>query len=266
MGRLSATTLLIVLSLAGRAPSAIQAEELPTTFVPSVEFQALITRIVREALPAEYEKRHNWNHTQRVFDGLKWEWDGGKLETRRRWKEANDGQWHWYRVRLVEPEQNFHVHVHRFQALENGKVLCDLAVDAKLAVEGRLLQWERGVQLLSVDAEAEAETRLAARMEIGGKVDGGKFPPSLYLEPVVQAADFELRRFRIGRIGKFDGPVVKSLSRGAQEIIEDRLAAARPKLVDKMNAEIKKSESKLKLSVSDLLNSPWGSSIAPLVE
>jgi hypothetical protein len=242
------------------------AEQPPTTLVPSDEFQTLITRIVRQTLPAEYEKRHNWNHTQRVFDGLKFEWDGGKLETRRRWKEANDGQWHWYRVRLVDPDQNFRVHVERFQAQENGKVRCDLAVETKLLVEGRLLQWERGVQLLSVDAQAEADARLQARLEIGGKVDAGKFPPSLYLEPVVQEAAVDVPRFRILRIGKLDGPLVKSLSHGAREVIEEKLAEARPKLVDKMNAEIKKSEAKLTLSLADLLKSPWGQAVEPLVK
>jgi hypothetical protein len=252
--------------IAIQSPASLRAEPPPTTLVPSAEFQTLITRIVRQALPAEYEKRHNWNHTQRVFDGWKLEWDGGKLETRRRWKEANDAQWHVYRVNLVDPEQTFRVHVERFQALESGKVLCDLAVDTKLAVEGRLLQWDRGVQLLSIDAQAEAEARLWARLEIGGKVDVGKFPPSLYLEPVVQDAAVDLPRFRILRIGKLDGPLVKSLSHGAREVIEEKLAEARPKLVDKMNAEIKKSEAKLKLSVTDLLNSPWGKAVEPLVK
>lgn len=241
-----------------------RAEDLPTAFVPSPEFQTIITRIVRQALPTEFEKRHNWNHTKRVFDGLRWEFDGGKLEAHRRWKDARDGQWTMYRVRFIEPEQNFQVQVQRFETLENGKVGCDLAVDARLAVEGRVLHYEHDVQLVSLSAEAETHARLAARIEIGGKVNVSKFPPSLSLEPVVQQAAVDIHDFRIKRIGKLDGPVVKSLSRGVREVVEDKLDEARPKLVEKMNAAIKKSEEKLELSLSDLLESPWGKVVAPL--
>src|SRR5687768_14596157 len=74
------------------------AEDPEQGFTPSQSFQTWVTDLVREQLPEHYEKSKNWSHTKRVFAGWKLEQDGLRLETRRRWKEVNDGTWTRYRV------------------------------------------------------------------------------------------------------------------------------------------------------------------------
>src|SRR5262245_2801905 len=49
-----------------RAPSA----DPPDSFTPSPEFQEWITNLVRQQLPENYEKRKNWGHTTKSFDGV----------------------------------------------------------------------------------------------------------------------------------------------------------------------------------------------------
>lgn len=232
--------------------SAIAAE----SFTPSAEFQAFITALAREQLPDKYEKTKNWGQTTRVFDGWKVERHGLKIETRRRWKEANDGGWQMYRVDLVEPEKHFDVRIENVRQTGT-KVACDVAVVAAAHVLGRHTQWESGVQLVSVSAEAEAKLRLVATVEIGMSLDPAKFPPDLCLIPEVTSADIHVLQFRLRRVSHFHGPVVKSLSATVREVLEDKVADSREKLVASLNKSLAKQQDKLRLSLADALNSPW---------
>ena len=71
----------------------VAAEETDPGFTPSESFQTWVTDLVREQLPEHYEKSKNWGHTKKVFAGWKFEQDGLRIETRRRWKDVNDGTW-----------------------------------------------------------------------------------------------------------------------------------------------------------------------------
>src|SRR5688572_551283 len=97
-------------------------------FTPSESFQAWITDLVRDQLPEQYEKKKNWGKTKRVFAGWDVEADGLKVETRRRWKEANDGTWTSYRVTPIDPDKHFAVRVERIEQLTGNKVRLQLAV------------------------------------------------------------------------------------------------------------------------------------------
>src|SRR5262245_9514089 len=59
------------------------------SFTPSPEFQQWITNLVRQQLPENYEKRKNWGHTAKAFDGVSVKIEDGRLETRRKYKDAN---------------------------------------------------------------------------------------------------------------------------------------------------------------------------------
>ena len=53
------------------------------------------------------------------------------------------------------------------------------------------------------------------------------------------------------------GPLTKRLSSSVREILEDVIERKRERMVVKINDKIKKSEDKLRLSLSDLVNSPF---------
>jgi hypothetical protein len=223
------------------------------SFTPSQEFQDLLTRLARDQLPDKYEKTKNWGKTVRVFDGWKFERDGMRLETRRRFKTANDGAWQKYGIRLVEPEKNFEIRVENLRQ-EESRVVCDVTILAAAQVWGRHTQWENGVQLASLSAEADARLRLRAKLEMALKLDVTKLPPDAYLQPRVTSADLDILEFKLRRVSHFDGPVVKSLSSSVREMLEDKIEDDRQKLVDKLNKSLAKQQAKLRFSPSDWLS------------
>jgi hypothetical protein len=240
-----------------------RASEHVTSFTPSPEFQRWVTSLVREHLPADYEQRKNWGHTAKTFDGISIKLEDGRIKTHRRFKDANDGQWQMYRIALNDPQQQFDVQISNLRMLADGKVGLEIAVDANLTVFGRQSQWEHGVQLYSLSAEADARVRLWATAEIATRLDPTRFPPDIYLQPEITAARFEIPDFRLRRLGELQGPLVRSLSHTIREVLEEKLADDNQKIVARLNRSIDKQEPRLKLSMSDLLKHKLGGLAPP---
>jgi hypothetical protein len=238
-------------------PPALAAANLDDPFTPSPEFQHWITAVVREQLPDNYEKRKNWGHTAKAFDGVSVRLEDGQLKTHRKYKQANDGEWQLYRVKLKDPAEHFDIQIANIRQLESGQVGLEVTVLANLEVFGRQSLWQHGVQLYSVSAEADARVRLWTSVEIAAHVDWTRFPPDVALDPKVTAARFEIPDFRIRRIGGFKGPVVRSLSHSTREALEAKLDEDNEKIVAKLNRAIDKQEKKLKLSLADVMASKW---------
>jgi hypothetical protein len=221
--------------------------------------QRLITSIVLENIPHEFEERDNWGNTTEVWDGLKVEVDGLRIKTKRRKKEVNHGTWKLYRIRLIDPERSFQVRVENLRAIPNGPVEFDTCVDARLDAFGRVSQWERGVQLISLSANAEAQVRVRVRCNLTAKLDTSQLLPAVVLNPVVTEADLQLVDFRLRRISQLSGPLVHELGKTLRELLENELARRRHKLPDKINRQIAKNRDDLRLSLQDVLGSQWGS-------
>jgi len=221
-------------------------------------FDALVTRIVLDNIPREIVEDDDWGKTDRVWDGVRIWWEGTRLETKRRWKTVNQGTWELYRVRLIDPEQRFQVQVDNLRALENGRVGFDAQVDAALDVFGRISQWQRDVQLFSLSANATAVVRLRVSCSLAMKLDPTRLPPDVLLDPEVTSADLQLVRFELRRISQLNGPLVRELSSGVREIVEDEIADRRGQIVKKVNRQIDKHRDDLRLSLHDLLASQWG--------
>lgn len=241
------------------------ASEPPQTaekFTPSAEFQEWITAIVRQHIPAEYEKRKNWGNTAKTLDGVSVRLDRGKLKTHRKYREANDGTWQMYLVKLKNPEQNFDIEIANLRVLEGGHVALDVTVVAELEVFARQQQWEHGVQVYSVSAAADARVRLWSQVDVATRLDFAKLPPDVCLDPEVTAARFEIPEFRLRRLGDFHGPVVKALSHATREVLEEKLADDNAKLIAGLNKQIARQEKKLRLSMADVLKSKWGEQLS----
>jgi len=254
---------LLLLAVASGATKSVAADpsqsegDPPDSFTPSPEFQEWITDIVRQQLPESYEKRKNWGHTARSFDGVSIKIEDGRIKTHRKYEQKNDGEWQLYRVKLKDPEEKFDIQIANIRKLPNGKVGLEVTAVATLDVFGRQSLWQHGVQLYSLSAEATARVRLWANVEIATHFDPSRFPPDISLSPEITAARLEIPDFRMRRIGEFHGPVVRSLSHATREALEDKLKEDNQKIVDKLNRAIDKQEKKLKLSLADVLKSKW---------
>jgi hypothetical protein len=248
--------LLLVPLLIVAAITAYAADE-DEAFTPSPEFQQWITDLVREQLPKDYEKRKNWGHTVRSFDGVSIRVEDGRIKTHRKYAQKNDGEWQHYRLTLHDPAEKFDIRITNIRKLPDGKVGLDVNAVATLDAFGRQSQWEHGLQIYSVSAEATARVRLWARVEVQTQVDWTRLPPDVALNPQVTAAKFEIPDFRMQRLGHFEGPLVRSLSHTIRETLEEKFAEDNAKLVAKLNRAIDKQEKKLRLSLADVVASKW---------
>jgi hypothetical protein len=233
-------------------------EEPSDSFTPSAEFQDWITELVRQHIPVEYEKKKNWGHTATSFDGLSVRMEDGQLKTHRKFKQANDGTWQMYRVKLKDPSEKFDIQLANLRESSSGHVAMDVTAVANLEVFGRQSLWQHGVQLFSLSAEADARVRLLAHVDVAARIDASRFPPDVYLDPEVKTARLDIPDFRLRRVGQLDGPVVRSLSHATREALEEKLADDNEKLVASLNKQIAKQEKKLKLTLVDLMTSKWG--------
>ena len=240
-------------------PSAVVASPAGKEIPFGESLQKTITQLVIEQAPREYENKKKWGGTKKIMSGLDWEIDGVKVETRRQWKEANHGSWSMYRVKLIDAEDKFQVRLENLRDVGDSTAECDLVVVGTLSFYGRLSEWRRGIQLYSLSAEGEARVRLQSHLTMKMSFDLRTLPPDIVVSPKFTAADLILEDLKIQRISHADGPVVKQLSGVVEHGIDDYLADHRQQLVDKMNAQLEKKQDKLRIPLSKLVDSPWGS-------
>ncbi len=229
---------------------------------PGETWQALgelVTALIRDNLPAEFEARDKWGQTTEVWDGLHVRREGWQVKTKRRKKQVNDGSWKLYRVRLIDPDANLDIELVELRPLPDGRIQFEIAADARLDVFARLSQWERGVQLLSLSVDAEARTQLRVRCDLALRLDLSRLPPDVILDPAVRAVELRLVEFRLNRVSQLGGSVAHELGRQARGRVEKELARQSDKLPEKFNRQIDKNRDRLRLSIHDMLASKWGS-------
>jgi hypothetical protein len=212
----------------------------------------LIRHIVLNNLPHQYEERDDWGRTKEVWAGLKISLDGLRVKTKRRKKDVNHGSWKIYRVWLANPQRDFDVQLRNLRTVPGTGVGFDLVVDSRLGTSARWSEWQRGVQLYSVSAEADAKVRLTMRCELGLAFELTDFPPDMILEPSVTDANLQLLELRVHRVSKLSGPLVKQLGRALRDVLQQELDRRRTKLVTKINDEIQDNREALKISLRDL--------------
>lgn len=250
-----------------RAPAAAPAVQLPGSQHPLTtdEMQDLITKLVLENIPHEYEDRDDWEKTKEIVSGLNMKLDGLKLKTSRRRKQVNHGSWKMYGARLLDPENEFDIDVANMTAPQPGQISFTATFTAKMLAWARLQEWNLGTRLMSVSTEADVRLELAVDCLVAFEMDASEFPPTIVLHPQVTRANLDLKGFRVRRISHVKGSVARELGRSSRRVIEKQIKRKRDKLVSRINKQIKKNEDKLRLSFRDLLNSSWGKTVKPLL-
>jgi hypothetical protein len=242
------------------AAAASLAEDGPATsgFEVDAGLQEMVTDLARGFIPDKYEDNRKWGKTKKVFDGLHVRREGLRIKTHRRWKQVNHGTWTRYEVRLRNPEERFKIRLHNPRRLPDGRAAVDIHCDARLRSFARLSEWQYGVQLISLSAEADADVQLVMQCTFRINLDLSHLPPEVVVDVKVDEADVTIRRFRMRRVSQLSGPLVKQLSHEVREVLEDQIAKRREKMVQKINRQIAKNEDKLRLSLTSVLNTKLG--------
>jgi hypothetical protein len=229
--------------------------EMPTAkkTLATPELVQWLTRLVKENLPPTHEDDKNWGQTKKVWNGVRLRREGLRIETERRIRTVKTGTWTRYRIEIVDPEQNLDVQFLRLEPMPDGKVKFEVAVSCPLDVFGRLSQWVRDVQVISISANADAACRLTVTGTVGVKMNVFQFPPDLKLEPKVEAAHVELTHYEVQRLSQVRGEFAEILGDGLKGVIDKKLEKFNDKLVDKMNKQIDKQADKLSFSPQEWL-------------
>lgn len=220
----------------------------PSNEIATPEVVAWLKRMVYENLPPVYEDDRKWDQQKEVWDGVKIWRENGRLETKRRTKMVNAGTWTKYRVAIVEPEQRVHVQFHRLEPLPTGPIAFGVTIDCDLDVFGRLSQWARDVQVISISANADASCRVVVEGTVEFQMNVLKFPPDVAVKPHVDRAHVELTHYRVRRISQIGGDFAKVLGQGLRNIVDEKLADMNAKLVDKINKQLDKHSDRLRFS------------------
>jgi len=211
--------------------------------------------MIRENLPPAYEDNKKWGLQKEVWDGVEIWREGRHLETKRKKKLVNAGTWTKYRVEFVEPDKNMHIEFQQLQSLPDGRIAFSVSVDALLDVFGRMSQWVRDVQVISLSVNADANCKMTMSGTVKFQLNPLKLPPDVIIKPHVDHAAVELSYFRVRRISQIGGDFAKALGEGARGSIDKKIEDTNEKIVDKINKQIEKQQSKMVFSLQDWLQS-----------
>ncbi len=216
-----------------------------------------LTNMVHDNLPPTYEDDRKWGLQKEVWDGVKFWRENGHLETKRRTKLVNSGTWTRYSIAIVEPDKNLHVIFNRLELLPDSRIAFEISVDCPLEVSGRLSQWARDVQVVSISADAEATCQLRIAGTVQFQMNVLKIPPDIKLKPHVDYAHVELTHYRVRRISQVGGDFAKVLGQGLRGVVDEKLADLNSKMADKINGQFDKHSQRLSFSTQDWLHSKF---------
>lgn len=216
---------------------------------------AWLKQMIRDNLPPTYEDNRKWNQQKEVWDGIKVWREANHLETKRRIKLVNSGTWTKYAISIVDPDENLHIEFHRLEPQSDGRIAFSLTVDCTLDVFGRLSQWARDVQLISLSANADAACRLTLEGTVALQLNVLKMPPDVAIKPHVTNARIDLTYYRVRRISQVGGEFAQLLGKGLRFTLDDRLDDLNGKLVEKINNQLDRQSHRLAFSTQDWLKS-----------
>lgn len=234
-------------------PDSLDQVIVPATADEKQELSSWVRWLVLRNLPPNFEDNRKWGKKKEVFDGIDFRREGWKVETKRKKKTVNHGTWSRYFIEFIEPADKLQVNIRQIEFPPKGSIRVVTQVVAPVKLFGRVSQWQRDFQWISVSTNAEATIELNVACDIQVLMNPLKIPPDVEFRPVVTDATVSLREFSVQRISQIHGPLAELLGKGIREVLDNRLEDYREKLVIKMNSEIAKQQGKLKLSIQDWL-------------
>lgn len=232
---------------------AFQQSEVPAESSKSLkEIENLLTGLVIREAGLEWSDDKKWGGQEKIWNGIRFRQDDGRLETERVWKTVNHGSWEKYAAKVRPGAENFRITLPNIETTPDGTSHITVNVRAVLDIDARQSQWSRGVQLYSVSASGWADVEVAIRVDVTTRPDYTEFPPAIVIDPTVSDAYVVLHRLQLDRVGKLGGEFSQQVSRAAEKIIEDKLADKKTDLVAKLNRQIEKNRKHLRFSMKDL--------------
>lgn len=251
---------------------------IPTTLEPSTtesssnsptrqelkELSEWVRSITLMNLPPNVEDNRKWGRTKSVYDGFHLSLDGLRIDTKRKWKTVKHGTWSRYFIEFIDPAERLKIDVTKLEVQPNGRLFStSLIITTPLKLFGRVSQFQRDVQWISVSTKAEAIVAMQIDCDVAIKLNPLVFPPDVEFRPTVTRAQVDLQEFDVSEISQIHGEAAEWLGKGIQKVLQRKLSDANDKLVEKINASLAKQQDKLKLSAQAWLSSSFNTSSKP---
>jgi len=198
-------------------------------------------------IPLEFEDDDGWGDEKKIQSGLNVRFSDGQLETNRRWKHVNHGNWLKASGKLVDPEERFQLNVARLPEPEKGTQRYDVEVSARLRVTGRQQQWSYGVMLWSISAEAVADVTLHLVLDVKSEVVQDDKGTRLRFIPEVTQAESQLTDFSLRRISHLKGKAVQEFGDLFERLIRKRVDRENKNLTTRINTALEKYHEQLEI-------------------
>jgi hypothetical protein len=211
----------------------------------------------RQLLPESYQNLKGWGGQKRIYRGFDIKTDGGKITTKRKWKEVNHGRWFRYDVVLgdVQDPNRLTIQVKRASLEPDGRLHFEAQVDVLADVSLQRQLWNYGVRLFSLSADARARLRLIVAGDVAFEFDLTRVPPDILADPHIALANVSLIDLEVDRISRVGGDVAEEIGELIEKFIRDEyLPGQQAKLTQKLNRQIDRQREKLRLGASEWLS------------
>ncbi len=222
-------------------------QELPTKALEFIQGIALLL------IPQKFEDDDGWGDETKIQSGLNMRFEDGQLRTSRRWNQVNHGSWRRASGILEEPEKTFELRAARLPDPEEGTQRYDIGVSARVRVTGTQQQWNLGVMLWSISAEAVAKIDLHLVLDLKTQVVQSEKGTRLRFLPNVTQAEVRLTSFSLRRISHLKGKPVQEVGNWMEQLIRRRVNRENKKLASRINKALEKKPEQLEIPF-DIVN------------
>jgi hypothetical protein len=213
----------------------------------STDTVKMIRDLCLAVMPEQFEELDNWNDQTRIQSGLHVRMDGLNIRTHRQWKNVNHGQWRKAVVRLVDPQTTFQISVFDMPTGPNEPAKRLITAAARLRVVVSIQQWNYGVRVLSISADAIADVSFRTEYVLDHSIVATDDGLRLKLSPTVSGSKVQLDGFSLRRVGQLKGPAAREYGELFEPLLRRRLHGENETLDRTINEQLEKETEKLQV-------------------
>jgi hypothetical protein len=225
-----------VLLLAPLPPGAQPASDAPADEPAGAPLARLIHAAIVSKLPPVYENHSGWGHTVPMPERV-------RLPRLRRTVvqvgdhlEVPDGPWRKVRLRVEDPDRDLQVHIRSFRRVDATTYRIVVETDAAVRADADVQRWRNGVELADLTARADFELGVVVECDMAARLDTGRLPPRLVVEPQVRHLKLNLKEFTprqvtFRRAGlTVAGDAIEAAGEDIKGLLQDQLRSLEPEL------------------------------------
>ena len=225
------------------------------------DFSRMIHKMVVKELPKEFEDKSGWGQIVPLTEPLRFP-NLPRAKVRIGEKEGYpDGLWKKFKVRIEDPARDLKINVREFSKVDSKNFRLILDSEVTVAGEGEVQNWQKGVPLGRITAQAGALVALGMNFDVGVTFDTKKFPPDINVEPKLSELKIDLKEFNLRRVANpttniaIEGEAAKGIGDDLKDTLKSLIKTQEPDIKKRANDAIVQSlkEGKGNISAASLL-------------